>query len=147
MGKLRVRLLYATRIFRWLLFLIGIPDTEVSVNWHRLKRFWKVFNYLIALQAHIYIFVERSYHYLDFSMIVNLDALMAIVGRLNRLVGNMLLHTFLAFNLENIFMSFSQELENAYLFLNRPSLVSITVFAIVGSLWIFWAVREIPVCD
>ena len=143
MDELEVQLAHLTRTFRWLLLIIGIPINENSRNWNRLKRFWKFFCYFIALQAHVYIFIERSYRYFDLSMIVDLDALMAIVGRLNRLVGNMLLHTFMAFNLERISFSFCRALEIAYVNLNRPNLDSLYIFAALGTLWTFWAVNEI----
>jgi hypothetical protein len=145
MDELKVRLAHVTSIFRWFLLIIGIPvlNNEKSENWHCLKRFWRRFCYLIALQAHVYIFIQRSYRYLDFSMIVHLDALMAIAGRLNRLVSNMLLHTFLAFNLEDIFITFCRKVETAYVFLNRPHLDSLLAFAAVGTLWTFWAVKHI----
>ena len=143
MDELEGQLAHLTRTFRWLLLIIGIPINENSRNWNRLKRFWKFFCYFIALQAHVYIFIERSYRYFDLSMIVDLDALMAIVGRLNRLVGNMLLHTFMAFNFEIISSSFCRKLEIAYVNLNRPNLESLHIFAALGTLWTILAVNVI----
>ena len=143
MEELRVRLDNSTRILRYFLFLIGITDSSSLGKWHWIKKLWKGFCYLIALQAHVYIFIERSYHYLDFSFIVILDALMAITGRLTRLIGCMLIHSWLLLKFDETSVSLSFNLDTVDKLLNRPSLASLRIYTAVGTAWIFLLLNEI----
>ena len=136
MEKLEIRLFSATRVLRYFLFLIGLPDNRPG-KWNWFKKFWKLFCYLAAVQAHAYSFFQRSYRYFDLNFIVSLDGFLAIFDRLNRFLGNLFLQTFLVLKLEGIFITLCHRLEGIDAHLNRPDLSHLKLLSAIAVVWIF----------
>jgi hypothetical protein len=133
----------STRIFRWFLFIVGLPDSSPG-KYYWIKRFWKVFFYLLALQGNIYIFIDRSYRYMDFSLITDIDVLLTIFNRLHRILGNISLHTLLFLKLESIMSSFFCNLEIVDFQLRQPNFSSVISYStIIGMIWILLTVSNL----
>lgn len=139
MEELGIRLRDATRILRYFLFLIGLPSDNYCqpAKWNWFKNFWKLFCYLAAVQAHAYIFFQRSYRFLDLNYIVNFDGFLAILDRFNRFLGNALLQTFLILKFERTFVTLCHQLDGIDAQLNRPDLSYLKLLSWIGVVWTF----------
>lgn len=140
MADIGIRFVNATRFLRWFLFLIGLPDFSYG-RFYCLKRTWARVCFLVALQAHVYIFIHRSYRYLDYKLFSNMDAFITVADRLVRLIGPVLLHIFLIMKLERTALTLCRKLEAIDPVLNRPDLTSLSFVSAVGVIWIFIVVQ------
>ena len=144
MSNLRERLFREILFLKWFLLIIGLPNSSPG-RWYLVKRFWKIVCFILTLQAHVYIFIERSYRYINLSFVVDMDALMTIGNRLNRLVGIVFVYTLLLLKWESAATSLCCMLEPTYLMFNRPDLLYLRLYSMVGLAWIFIAViRKLP---
>ena len=121
------RFVRSIRIFHWYFILIGLSNSLIDLpgRWFWIQKLWKFICYLLVLQANIYIFIDRIYPYMEFPLIVDLGVLLIIGNRLNRLLGNISLHTLLLLTSESTCRSFCLRLESIDVLLNRPDLSSI----------------------
>ena len=104
---------------------------------------WSGCCFLLALQANCYIFFERSFRYLDFNLIANMDSFLAFVERLNHFIGNILLHTFLLVKLKGTLVTLCGKLDEIDLQLNRPPLSQLGLASALGAIWMFILVKSI----
>lgn len=108
---------------------------------HRKKRTWSIICLILALQAHVYIFFERSHGYFDLNSI-NMDGILAISDRLNRFLGNILIQTFLILKLEPTASTLFRKLVCIDSKLKQPDLSRLTPFSVVGVICTFLAVNQ-----
>lgn len=144
MANLAVRLVRNIRFLRWFLFLIGLPDNSPG-RFYWMKRTWTAICLFLALQAHVYIFIHRCYRYMDYLLFSKMDNLMAVLDRLVRLFGPVMLHIFLLQKLERIFLTLCRKLEEIDSKLNRPDLTILGLFSTVGIITIAVAVNEFTI--
>ena len=102
---------------------------------------WSGFCFVLALQAHCYIFFERSFRYLDLNLIANMDGFLAVVERLNRFLGNILLQTFVIVKLKGTAVTLCSKLYGIDSQLNRPHLSQLGLFSALGVIWMFILVK------